>query len=130
MGKNAILRKEIRQLRRDLRKADLHSTDLRFRAVERNTDLANRELRGRLKILNELRGDVVSRGEYTTKINSLETLLDTKVTALTERIDLNTQAVTSARGGGRALDRAWGYLIGALGILLVAVDAYLRASGH
>ncbi len=130
MGQNAILRREIRQLRRDLRKSDLRSTDLRFKAVDRSTDLATGELRGRLAILNELRGDVVSRGEFTTKIASLEALIETKLTGLDKAIDEIKDSQNVSSGGSRAIDRVWGYVIGALGVLLVGGDLVLRATGH
>lgn len=130
MGKRAILRKEIRQLRRDLRASDLRSVDLRFLAVDRSTDLATAELRGRLAILNELRGDVVSRGEFTTKIGAIETLIETRFGTLDKALDEVKERQTLSSGGGRALDKAWGYVVGVLGLGALAVDLLLRATGH
>lgn len=130
MGKRAILRKEIRQLRRDLRAADLRSTDLRFQAVERNTDLASGELRGRLELLNELRADVVVRGEFTAKVDALESQFDTRAAVVDKNIsDLKDRINTSA-GTGLGLNRAWGYLVGVLGLGALGVDLVLRATGH
>jgi hypothetical protein len=119
MAKRSLLRREIRELRRDLRAADLDSNNQRFKAVDRNTDLATADLKGRLDLLNELRGNVVSREEFHSEIKALET-----------KIDLNTDALNASRGGGRALDKAWGYLVGALGVVIVGIDVILRATGH
>ncbi len=119
MPRRSILRKEIRQLRRDLRKSDLRSVDLRFEAVDRSTDIATGELRGRLAILNELRGDVVSRGEFSSEIKALDA-----------KLDLVVNAQNAQSGGGKALDKLGSYLVAGVGLALVAGDAILRATGH
>lgn len=121
---------EIVQLRRDLRSADLRSVDLRFMAVDRSTDLATGELRGRLAILNELRGDVVSRGEFNTKVDGVQRELSAELKALSQKIDTNTDRLNVSQGKSSGLDASWGYLVGALGLVLVAGDIVLRLTGH
>jgi hypothetical protein len=119
MPRRGTLRREIRQLRRDLRSADLRSVDLRFQSVRRDTDLARGELNGRLDLLNELRGNVISREEFSVKVESIEKSLD----ALKDE-------VREQHGKGIGLDKAWGYAVGALGITFVGIDVILRATGH
>jgi hypothetical protein len=113
MGRRSILRKEVRTLRRDLRKADLHYTDETFRSVRRDVTTARLSLEKRLDLLNELRGNVVSREEFEAEIKGLEAKVD------------DTRG--TRRQGSEAL---WGYLVGGLGVLVVGLDVILRATGH
>jgi hypothetical protein len=116
----SILRKEIRQLRRDLRKADLHSVTVQFKASRREVLVARSELQQELLKLNNLRSEVsTDRALFVTGEKHDADML---------RVLDQVRTLRGSRQGG--LDAAWGYLIGVGGLLIVGIDVILRATGH
>ena len=99
MGRNAILRHEIRQLRRDLRKADLELSTTQFKAQRREVKVARRELQGELLKLNNLRQEVTQdRGLLVTKdtlsaeLGRVESNYKLEIKGLGDKVNINTRA--------------------------------------
>jgi hypothetical protein len=114
-GGAPILRREIRQLRRDLRKADLHNTTEMFRASRREVKVARSELKDELLKLNNLRQEVTSdRGLLVTKdtlnaeLGRIEDTLRLEIKTLGDKVNINTRSAdrSEAAGAGAAAFRA------------------------
>ena len=106
MGKQAILRHEIRQLRRDLRKADLRLSTTQFKAQRREVKVARHELQGELLKLNNLRQEVTSdRGLLVTKdtlsaeLGRIEDTLRLEIKTLGDKVNITTRAVDNTAAG-------------------------------
>lgn len=119
MPRRAILRKEIRQLRRDLRKADLHNVGEMFLASRREVRVARQELQQELVKLNNLRSEVSTD-------RSLFVTADKHEADMLRVLD---QVKTLRSGADRAggLNAAWGYVLAAV---VIVGEAILRATGH
>ena len=114
-----MTKQEVRQLRRDLRQSDLRLTLEMFRGVRRDVKIARSSLEKRLDLLNELRGNVITREEYQAKHDAIEA----EVQTLRDRIN-------SSAGGGRALDKLGYYILGGGVLILGVIEAVRTASGH
>src|ERR1700681_2535864 len=116
MPGRAILRKEIRQLQRDLRKADLRLERVQFKASRREVLVARSELQQELLKLNNLRTEVsTDRSLFVTADKhdaDMQRVLD----------QVKTLRTGADRQGG--LNAAWGYVLAAV---VVIGEAILRA---
>jgi hypothetical protein len=79
----------------------------------------------RFESVNEFRGQLADQTKSFITREEFATVRE----SLTEKIDLlkDTSSATSGRSAG--LDKAWGYLIGATGVLIALVLLVLRATG-
>src|SRR4029077_12274692 len=99
MARRGTLRREIRQLRRDLRKADLHDVEVQFASTRREVRVARQELRVELAKLNNLR----TEGTPDRGLFAPQTAYDSDQQRLFDQI--KTLRTTSDRAGG--LNAAW-----------------------
>jgi hypothetical protein len=106
MSQSSVLRHEVRQLRRDLRKADLHNESEMFKASRREVRVARSELQGELLKLNNLRQEVTQdRGLLVTKdtlgaeLGRIEGTLRLEIKTLGDKLNINTRAIDNTMAG-------------------------------
>lgn len=94
--------------------------EVQFRASRREVKVAREELQVELTKLNNLRTEVTTdRGQFI-----LKEAYDSDQLRMFDQI----RTLRGSRQGG--IDAAWGYLIGAAGVILVAADVILRLTVH
>jgi hypothetical protein len=137
MGTQAILRHEIRQLRRDLRKADLELSTTQFKAQRREVKVARRELQGELLKLNNLRQEVtsdrsllVTKDTLAAELGRIEGTLRLEIKTIGDKLNVNTRAIDNTAAGDARIATLRSRFDTNLNLILLVVAIVAGLVGH